>query len=112
MSPVDHLHTLLKGQPAGYSRDELASRLKLPDRAVRDLIADAIITHGIPIVSPGAGGGRYRLARRDEIHVINDEVRELRAREASVRRRWQNLERAWLDYHAAGSLFLAPEGAP
>ena len=111
MTPEDHLTVLLKGHRNGLTRQELAHRLRMPDRAVRDLIADAITVLGMPIVADRSAGGeaRYRIARSDEIDVINAEAAELHARAASCRRRAEHLKRAWLTFHDSGSLFMQPE---
>jgi hypothetical protein len=111
VTPDDHLAVLLKGNKSGLTRAELAYRLRVPDRQVRDLIADAITSAGLPIVADRSAGGeaRYRLARSDEIDVINAEAAELHARAASCRRRAENLKSAWLTYHNSGGLFMAAE---
>jgi hypothetical protein len=113
MTPEEHLDRLMRGERRGLTRAELAYRLRIPDRQVRDLIADAITQAGLPIVADRSAGGeaRYRLARSDEIDVINAEAAELHARAASCRRRAENLKSAWLTFHNSGGLFMQQEPA-
>jgi hypothetical protein len=113
MTPEQHLTVLLKGHRRGLTRAELSHRLRLPDRKVRQLIEDAIVQRGLPVVADRSAGGeaRYRIAGQDEIELVNAEAAELHSRAASCRRRAENLKSAWLAYHNSGSLFMAEAGA-
>jgi hypothetical protein len=113
MTPDDHLAVLLKGNRQGYTRSELAYRLRVPDRKVRQLVEDAIVQHGLPLVADRSAGGeaRYRLARSDEIDLVNAEHGELLSRALSLHRRAKGLLTAWEHTHNTGNLFtpVTPE---
>ena len=111
MTPENVLDNILKGNRAGFTRAELAHRLRQPDRKVRQMIEDAIVTRGLPIVADRTHGGeaRYRIAGQAEIDLVNAEAAELHSRAASCRRRAENLKSAWLTFHNSGSLFMQAE---
>ena len=108
MTSAEHLDRLVRGAPKGYTRQELAHRLRIPDRQVRQLIEDAVASAALPIVADRTGGGeaRYRLAGRDEIELVNTEVAEHHARAASSRRRAEGLRRGFMTFWETGSLFM------
>ena len=110
MTPADHLRTLLKGNPNGLTRAELAYRLHQPDRAVRQLIEDTVAAGELPIVADRTNGGeaRYRIAGKDEIDLITNEHHELTSRALSLHRRAKGLLLAWETHHATGNLFSPP----
>lgn len=116
MTAEEHLDRLMRGNPRGLTRTELAYRLRVPDRAVRQLIEDAVASGKLPIVADRTNGGdaRYRLAGRDEIDLVNAEHGELLSRALSLHRRAKGLLTAWEHTHNAGSLFSAatPEMRP
>ena len=111
MTSADHLASLLKGSPRGLTREELEVRLHVDDRIVRDLVVDLIVNHGLPIIADrkGAKKARCRIAGKDEIELVNHEVARLHSYATSATKRARHLERAWLDHHSAGSLFMRSE---
>jgi hypothetical protein len=100
-----HLILLLRGSPKGYTREELQHRLRLGDRAIRQLIEDIVAGGHLPIVSDNATA-HYRIAGRDEIELVNTEHHELQARALSLHRRAKGLLTAWQAYHQGGALFV------
>jgi hypothetical protein len=112
VTPDEHLERLIKGSPRGLTRAELAYRLNTPDRAVRQLIEDAVASGKLPIVCDRTSGGegRYRLAKMDEIDLINAEHTELHKRAVSLHRRSKGLLTAFQTYYQGGSLFMADAG--
>jgi hypothetical protein len=107
VTPDEHLERLIKGSPRGLTRAELAYRLNQPDRAIRQLIEDAVASGRLPIVCDRTNGGegRYRIARVDEVDLVRREIEELEARLKSLGKRITGLRRAHQEYHGAGSLF-------
>jgi hypothetical protein len=103
-----HLILLLRGTPKGYTREELQHRLRLGDRAIRQLVEDLVAFGHLPIVADRTAGGeaRYRIAGRDEIDLVNTEHHELQARALSLHRRAKGLLNAWQAYHQGGALFM------
>jgi len=105
----DRLEMLLKGEPAGYTRAELAARLTMPDRAVRKLIEEAVAESDWPIICERAGGeGRYRIARAHEYDLVNQANREDQARAISLHKKARGRARAFERRYQAGGLFLHP----
>jgi predicted ArsR family transcriptional regulator len=113
VTPEEHLDRLMRGERRGLTRAELAYRLRIPDRAVRQLIEDSVASGKLPIVADRTNGGeaRYRLAGRDEIDLINAEHHELLSRALSLHRRAKGLLVAWEHTHNTGNLFtpVTPE---
>jgi hypothetical protein len=112
VTPDEHLERLIKGSPRGLTRAELAYRLNQPDRAIRQLIEDAVASGRLPIVCDRTSGGegRYRLAKMDEIDLVNAEHTELHKRAVSLHRRSKGLLTAFQTYYQGGSLFMADAG--
>jgi predicted ArsR family transcriptional regulator len=103
-----HLVLQLKGNPRGMTRTELAYRLRLGDRTVRQLIEDLVAGGHLPIVADRTDGGeaRYRIAGRDEIDLVATEHHELVSRALSLHRRAKGLLNGWQSYHQGGALFM------
>jgi hypothetical protein len=103
-----HLILQLKGNPKGLTREELQHRLRLGDRAVRQLVEDLVAFGHLPIVADRTAGGeaRYRIAGRDEIELVTTEHHELQSRALSLHRRARGLLTAWQAYHQGGALFV------
>jgi len=112
VTPDEHLERLIKGSPRGLTRAELTYRLNQPDRTVRQLIETAVAEGKLPIVCDRANGGegRYRLAKMDEIDLVNAEHAELHKRAVSLHRRSKGLLTAFQTYYQGGSLFTADAG--
>lgn len=110
MNPRDQLARLLKGNRDGYTRQEIAARLDLNDRAARQVIEDLVASGELPVVCDRGPNGRqeghYRIARADEVEVVNTEIRELRNRALSALKRAKGLHLAYQEQHQASSLFL------
>ena len=113
MTPDEHLERLIKGNPRGLTRAELAYRLNTPDRAVRQLIEDAVASGRLPIICDRTSGGegRYRLAKMDEIDLVNAESAEHYKRAVSLHKRHRGLLTAFQNYYQGGGLFLDQAGA-
>jgi hypothetical protein len=109
MTPDEHLERLIRGTPRGLTRVELAHRLRMPDRAVRQLIEDAVASGKLPIVCDRTNGGegRYRLARMDEIDLVNNESDELYKRAVSLHKRHRGLLTAFQTFYQGGGLFVS-----
>ena len=116
MTTEEHLDRLMRGEKRGFTRAELAHRLRIPDRAVRQLIEDQVASGTLPIVADRTAGGeaRYRLAGKDEIDLVNAEHHELLSRAFSLHRRAKGLLIAWEHAHNTGNLFspATPEMRP
>lgn len=101
---------MLKGNRDGYTRQQIADRLNLSDRAARQAIEDVVSSGELPIVcdrgTTGREEGRYRVARADEVEIVNTEIRELRNRALSALKRAKGLHLAYQEQHQAASLFL------
>ena len=109
MTDRDRLEMILKGEPAGFTRAQLATRLNLADRAVRKLIEEAVAESDWPIICERAGGeGRYRIARSDEYDLVNAANREDQARAISLHQKARGRARAFERRYQAGGLFLHP----
>jgi len=108
MTDRERLEQLLKGTPEGLSRDQIAARLNLTDRQVRQLIEDAVASGALPIVADRTAGSdaRYRIARMDEIDLINAEHHETLSRALSLHRRAKGLLDAFQTFHQGGNLFM------
>ncbi len=108
MTERDHLVTLLRGVPGGLTRAELATRLDLPDRALRRLIEDAVSESDWPIVCERFGNteGRYRIALASEWDVVNRANAEDTARAIALHRKARGRRNAFERRYAAGALFL------
>ena len=78
-SPTGHdvavVYSELAGSLGAMSREEICSRTGLPDRTVREAIAD-LVTFGEPIVSDRGSGG-YLLTRDSE--KLKSEIGRLRS---------------------------------
>jgi hypothetical protein len=98
----------LAGHARGFTREELAARLGLSDRRMRDLIEDVVATGAEPIICDRTGGaGRYRIARSDEWDAVNRECAEDLARAVSMHRKAKGRRLAFQRKYTAGDLFLA-----
>jgi hypothetical protein len=108
MTPAEHLDRIMRGNPKGFTRAELAYRLRLTDRQVRQLIEDAVASGALPIVADRTAGSdaRYRIARMDEIDLINAEHHETLSRALSLHRRAKGLLDAFQTFHQGGNLFM------
>ena len=108
--PLDHkaLARQLRGNPRGLTRTELAHRLRLGDRAVRQLIEDLVAGGHLPIVADRTDGGeaRYRIAGVNDIEAVTTEHHELQSRALSLHKRARGLLNAWQAYHQGGGLFM------
>jgi len=109
VTPDEHLERLIRGTPRGLTRVELAHRLHQPDRAVRQLIEDAVASGRLPIVCDRSAGGegRYRLAKMDEIELVNAESDELYKRAVSLHKRHRGLLTAFQTFYQGGGLFVS-----
>ena len=110
MSHDRQLVMMLKGTPEGYTRQQIAARLKTNDRAARQAIEELVTSGELPIVCDRGESrneeGRYRIARQDEVELVNREVAELRARALSLFRRAKGLHDAFERSHQAAALWL------
>ena len=116
MTTEEHLDRLMRGEKRGFTRAELAHRLRIPDRAVRQLIEDMVSSGTLPIVPDRRAGGeaRYRFAGRDEIDLVTSYHGELISRALSLHRHAKGLLIAWEHAHNTGNLFTpqTPEMRP
>lgn len=106
MTDRDRLEQLLRGNPDGFTRDQLAQRLALTDRAMRKLIEEAVAESDWPILPPTVTGGVYRLARADEHDLVNQANAEDTSRAISLHKKARGRQRAFERRYQAGSLFL------
>jgi len=106
MTDRDRLTQLLRGNPDGYSRDELAARLGLSDRSMRDLIEDAVAESDYPILPPTVTGGVYRLAQPHEHELVNQANQQDTKRAISLHRKARGRQQAFERRYQAGALFL------
>ncbi|HEY7821500.1 MAG TPA: hypothetical protein VIG24_01640 [Acidimicrobiia bacterium] len=101
---------MLRGAPQGYTRKEIAARLGVGDRMARQLIEDVVASGELPIICDRGESrneeGRYRIARQDEIGLVNLELAELRARALSAFRRAKGLRMAFAESYQASALWL------
>jgi hypothetical protein len=105
----ERLARLIRGEHRGFTRAELTHRLRMHDRQVRALIEDLVAGGHYPIVADRTAGGeaRYRIARRDEIDLVNAEAAELRSRAVSLIKRAKGLENSFMTHHEMGALFFS-----
>lgn len=108
MTDRDRLEQLLRGNPDGFTRDQLAQRLGLPDRAMRKLIEEAVADSDWPILPPTVTGGVYRLAQPHEYELVNQANREDRARAISSLTKARGRHLAFQRRYSSGALFLDP----
>lgn len=108
MTDRERLEQLLKGNPHGFTRDQLAERLGLPDRAMRKLIEEAVANSAWPILPPTVTGGVYRLAQPHEYDLVNQANAEDRARAMSSLVKARGRLLAFQRRYQAGGLFLHP----
>lgn len=106
MTDRDRLEQLLKGNPEGFTRDQIAARLGLSDRAMRKLIEEAVTESDWPILPPTVTGGVYRLAQPHEYDLVNQANREDRARAMSSLVKAKGRLLAFQRRYQAGALFL------
>ena len=101
------LLTLLKSHRYGLTRAELAQRLRLSDRAVRALVEDLVAGGHVPVIADRTAGtdARYRIARSDEIDLVNAYHHETLSRAMSLHRRAKGLLDAFQSWHQGGNLF-------
>ena len=109
MTPDEHLERLIRGNPRGLTRVELSHRLHLGDRTIRELIETAVADGRLPIVCDRTSGGegRYRLAKMDEIELVNAESDELYKRAVSLHKRHRGLLTAFQTFYQGGGLFVS-----
>ena len=106
MNDRDRLEQLLRGEPRGYSREQLAKRLNLDDRAMRDLIEETVAEADWPILPPTVTGGVYRIAQAHEYDLCNRANAQDRARAMSSLIKARGRLRAFERRYQAGALFL------
>lgn len=106
MTAREHLEVLLRDNPNGFTREELAETLRLPDRATRRLIEEAVAESDWPILPPTVTGGVYRLAHPHEYDLVNEANRQDTARAISLHQKARGRQRAFERRYQAGHLFL------
>lgn len=108
MTDRDRLTQLLRGRPAGLTRDELTRHLNLPDRAVRKLVEEAVAESDWPIVADRSSGGeaRYRIAQAHEYDVVNQQNAEDTARAISLHKKARGRLLAFQRRYQSCDLFL------
>lgn len=111
---AQRLGMMLKGTPEGLTREQVAARLNVSDRAARQAIEDVVATGELPIIcdrgDSGREEGRYRIAGPGEVQAVNQEIREHRNRAMSALRRAKGLHTAFLAQNHGAALFLdSPE---
>lgn len=106
MTDRDRLTQLLRGHPPGYTRDELAKRLALTDRPMRDLIEDVVADSDWPILPPPVTGGVYRLAQPHEHELVNRANRQDTSRAISLHKKARGRQLAFERRYQAGALFI------
>jgi predicted ArsR family transcriptional regulator len=110
MTERDLLIQALRGEPGGFTRTELAHRLRLPDRAVRKLIEEVVAEGEWPVLADRTAGGeaRYRIAQAHEYDAVNAANREDKARAISLHQKARGRYQAFARRYQTGSLFLEP----
>ena len=106
MNDRDRLTQLLRGSTFGFTRDELAQRLGMNDRAMRDLIETTVAESDYPILPPTVTGGVYRIAQPHEHHLVNLANEQDTRRAKSLHRKAKGRRLAFERRYHAGSLFL------
>ena len=108
MNDRERLTQLLRGATPGYTRDELARRLHMNDRAMRDLIEETVAESDWPILPPTVTGGVYRIAQPHEHDLVNQANEQDTRRAKSLHRKAAGRRRAFERRYQAGGLFLDP----
>ena len=108
MTDRDRLIQLLRGNTYGYTRDELAARLGMNDRAMRDLIETTVAESDYPILPPTVTGGVYRIAQAHEYDLVNHANEQDTRRARSLHRKAAGRRRAFERRYQTGGLFLDP----
>ncbi len=106
MTDRDLLIQALSGERAGFTRTQLAHRLRMDDRALRDLIAEVVTSGEECILPPTITGGTYRLARQGEHDLVNRANAEDRSRAMSSLGKAKGRLLAFERKFQAGALFL------
>ena len=106
MNDRDRLTQLLRGSTFGYTRDELAQRLGMNDRAMRDLIETTVAESDYPILPPTVTGGVYRIAQAHEYDLVNHANEQDTRRARSLHRKAAGRRRAFERRYQTGGLFL------
>lgn len=98
----------LRGNHAGFTRFELAGRLGLHERSVRDLIEDIVAAGVEPIIAERIGNkkARYRIAQAHEHDLVNAANHEDYARAVSLHKKSRGRLAAF-ERKYAPSMFLA-----
>ena len=95
--------------PEGLTRQQGAQQLNTSDREFRRLVESAVASGWLPIIpdrgTTGQEEARYRIARADEVELLNAQVSELKARAIASHERARGLRDAFLAHHSAGALF-------
>ena len=101
------LTQLLEGSRDGYTRDQLADRLNVDDREMRNLVTEANRLGLLPILSPKRGvREHYRIAQAHEWDAVNDACEEDAKRGRKLHGRAAGRRSAWAKRYSAGDLFL------
>jgi len=101
------LTRLLEANREGFTRDQLADRLRVSDREARLLISELTTLGVLPIVCTRDGGeGRYRIAQPHEWDAINNECAEDASRAISLHNRAKGRRKAFERRYSTGDLFL------
>ena len=104
---LQRLTRLLEGEPRGYTRGQLADRLGVDDREMRDLVTEANRLGLLPILSPKRGiREHYRIAQAHEWDAVNAACEEDAKRGRKLHGRAAGRRSAWAKRYSAGDLFL------